>query len=251
MSDRNNRQAQYYNRSAWPPLPRLHEGQHIACVSHVPRHGSQEQSKAGQTCAPRSYTFKSSTTGTVYSITRCQLKPDNASSDHASTRGQPVNHPMPSDQEGVQPGQPVELANESWDPQSPSLWKACVFWDLFHIGLCNITYGYITNSQSDQIYVGLVLIPFFSGVNYTYFLANRHRTCWWTDLCSTRGTWNLKLETRGWNCHAAKLLISKGGSNYRMTNCAVEGVLMGILPWLNTVALLFGSLFVSHFFFSK
>ena len=38
--------------------------------------------------------------------------------------------------------------------------------------------------------------------------------------------------------------MSKGGSNYRMTNCAVEGVLMEISPWLNPVLVLFGSLFV-------
>ena len=62
---------------------------------------------------------------------------------------------------------------------------------------------------------------------------------------------NRSVFDQRWNCHAAELLISKGGSNYRMTNCAVEGVLMGISPWFNTVLLLFGSLFVSHFFFSK
>lgn len=95
LNERQKQQAQYYKRSAGAPLPPLHDGQHIRLYdSHTKTW--QPGTVQGQTCAPRSHTVKSSTTGTVYRRTRSQLKPDTAFSDHANSQGLPVNHPTPS-----------------------------------------------------------------------------------------------------------------------------------------------------------
>ena len=108
LYQRQKQQAQYYSRSTGPPLPPLHDGQHIRLYD---RHTKtwQPGTVKGQTCAPRSYTVESSTSGALYRRTRTQLKPDTAFSDHASTQGLPVNHPMPCDQER---GQPMELTDD-------------------------------------------------------------------------------------------------------------------------------------------
>ena len=111
LHERQKQQAQYYNHSAGPPLPPLHDGQRIRLYD-LHSKTWQRGTVQGQTCAPRSYTVKSSTIGTVYRQTRSQLKPDTTFSDHVNTPGPPVNHPTPMDQEGGQPGQPVELAND-------------------------------------------------------------------------------------------------------------------------------------------
>ena len=84
LHERQKQQAQYYNRSTGPPLPPLHDGQHIRLYDSRSKTW-QPGTVKGQTCAPRSYTVKSSTTGTVYRSTRSQLKPDSAFSDHANT----------------------------------------------------------------------------------------------------------------------------------------------------------------------
>ena len=107
LYQRQKQQAQYYNRSAGPPLPPLHDGQHIRLYD---RHTKtwQPGTVKGQTCAPRSYTVESSTSGALYRRTRTQLKPDTAFSDHTSTQGLPVNHPMPCDQERGQPVEPTD-----------------------------------------------------------------------------------------------------------------------------------------------
>ena len=70
------------------------------------------------------------------------------------------------------------------------------------------------------------------------YLANTPRACW-TDLCLTKE----------WNYHTAELLKSKKGSNYKTTNCPLEGVFLGAVSWSNTGLLLFTSLFVLHFIF--
>ena len=111
LHERQKQQAQYYSRSVGPPLPPLHGGQHIRLYDSRSKTW-QPGTVQGQTCAPRSYTVKSSTTGTVYRRTRSQLKPDTAFSNHVNRQGPPVNRPTPSDQEGGHPGQPVELAND-------------------------------------------------------------------------------------------------------------------------------------------
>ena len=95
--------------STGPSLPPLHDGQHIRLYDCMTFQDIAARNSPG-TCAPRSYTVKLSTTGTVYCCTRSQLKPDTAFSDHANTQGLPVNHPTPSDLEEGQPGQRVERA---------------------------------------------------------------------------------------------------------------------------------------------
>ena len=104
-------QGQYYVWSALLTSPLLHDGQHI-CLYDSHTKTWQPGTVQGQTCAPRSYTVQSSTTGTMYCHTRCQLKPDTVLSDHRNTQGLSVNHPMPCDQKRGKPGQPVELTSD-------------------------------------------------------------------------------------------------------------------------------------------
>ena len=90
-------------------------------------------------------------------------------------------------------------------------------------------------------------LPWLTGTSFleewiiisSWNLANTQRACWWTDLCLTKE----------WNYHTAELLKSKKGSNYKTTNCPLEGVFLGAVSWSNTGLLLFTSLFVLHFIF--
>ena len=84
LLEQQKQQAQYYNPSAGPPLPPLHDGQHIRLYDLCPKTW-QLGTVQGQICAPRSYTVKSSTTRNVYRRTRSQLKRDTAFRDHVNT----------------------------------------------------------------------------------------------------------------------------------------------------------------------
>ena len=45
--------------------------------------------------------------------------------------------------------------------------------------------------------------------------------------------------------------MSKCGSNYKIANCALEGGLIGAVPWSNTELFYPMSLFVLHFVFNN